>query len=117
HDLLVRECFAQPAKIDIGERIDNEIAVRNADLKQTEFFAITMKTVGFSIERDARMSRDRDDEFCQFFGGRDHFNPLSSNSAFVFVAFMFSMSFSIASMGGRAAIVLRSSCTRSHSSG
>jgi hypothetical protein len=47
----------------------------------------------------------------------DHFNPLNSNSAFVFVASRFSINFSIASIGGSAAMVLRSICTRSHSSG
>src|SRR5215469_12906187 len=47
----------------------------------------------------------------------DHFSPLNSNSAFVFVACKFEISVSIASIGGSAAIVLRNTCTRSHSSG
>ena len=47
----------------------------------------------------------------------NHFNPLKSNSAFVFVASRFSINFSIASIGGSAAMVLRRFCTRSHSSG
>src|SRR5919106_1422048 len=46
-----------------------------------------------------------------------HLNPLKSSSAFVFVASRFSISFSIASIGGSAAMVLRRFCTRSHSSG
>src|SRR2546421_11117 len=46
-----------------------------------------------------------------------HFSPLNSNSAFVFVASKFEISVSIASIGGSAAMALRNTCTRSHSSG
>ena len=49
--------------------------------------------------------------------GGDHFNPLRSSSAFVFVACRFSINFSIASIGGSAAMALRRIFTRSHSSG
>jgi hypothetical protein len=53
HNRLVRERVAQRRKIDIRQRIDNEIAARNADLKQAKFFAVAVKTVRFGVESDA----------------------------------------------------------------
>ena len=89
----------------------------NTDLKETEFFAVTMKTVGFSIDRNTTVKRDYSGQICELRRRSDHFRPLNNNSAFVLVAFMLSINFSIASIGGSAAIAFRNNCTRSHSSG
>ena len=40
-------------KIDIGQWIDNVISTRQTDLEKTKFLSITMKTVGFGIDRHA----------------------------------------------------------------
>jgi len=53
HDFFSRERVTQRRKIDIRQRIDNGVAPRNADLEQTKFFAVTVKTVRFGINRDA----------------------------------------------------------------
>ena len=49
YDLLFRERFAQRRKIDIRERIDDCVVLRNADLKQTKFLAVRMQAVCFCI--------------------------------------------------------------------
>src|SRR5215813_14037626 len=92
-----------------------------ADLEQTQFFPVRMQTVGLRIEGDAIGRFDLPNQTREFRGARNHIspqrNPLKSNSALVLVACRLSISFSIASRGGSAAIVLRSISTRSHSSG
>ena len=108
-DLFVRKRVAQRRKIDIRQWIDNEITARNSDLKQTKLFAVAVKTVGFRIERDSLNWLKLGKQLLQLRSVRDHFNPLSSNSALVFVAFKLSINFSIASIGGSAAIALRKS--------
>ena len=62
NDFLFLERLAQRCKIDIRQRIDQHILVRNADLKQTKFLVVTMETVCFRIERYAL---DRFDAFEQ----------------------------------------------------
>lgn len=95
----------------------------NADLNQAKFLPIRMQAVGFGIERDAIDSVDLLQQLrqpgigCNNIRHSDHRNPLKSNSVFVLVACRLSISFSIDSSGGSAAIVLRSISTRSHSSG
>src|SRR5581483_3776726 len=94
---------------------------RNADLDQTKFFPIGMQTIGFGIDSDAISGFDLLNDLCEPPSVRNHVsrqrNPLKSNSALVLVACRLSINFSIASRGGRAAIVFRSINTRSHSSG
>ena len=117
HDFFARERVSQRRKIDIGQRIDNDVMPRRADLEQTEFFPITVKTVGFGINRDAIDRFKLWKQLAKLRGVRDHFSPPRSSSALVFVLFRLSINFSIASIGGIAAIAFRKSCTRSHSSG
>src|SRR3954462_1953555 len=98
-----------------------------------------MEGVSFGIDRDSILCRETAEELSELRERRYeffillghqlklqvprrasqvlHLRPLSSNSALVFVASKFSINFSIASIGGKAAMVLRNNCTRSHSSG
>lgn len=52
NDLFFGEGGAERRKIDIGEWIDNDVAVRQTDLKQAKLFTIGMETVGFGVDRD-----------------------------------------------------------------
>jgi len=47
------ERSAQRRQIDIGEWIDNVVPSRQADLEQTKLLSITMKAIGFGIDRHA----------------------------------------------------------------
>src|SRR5207248_1440397 len=44
---------AQRRQIDIGEWIHNIIPARQADLEQTKLLSITMKAIGFGVDRHA----------------------------------------------------------------
>ncbi len=88
-----------------------------ADLEQTKLLPIRMETVGLGIDRHTIDWVKLREQLRQLRRTCNHFNPLKSNSALVLVASRFSINFSIASIGGSAAIVLRNNCTRSHSSG
>ena len=76
-----------------------------------------MKAIGLGVDRDALDPSNVFDQLGQLRGVCNHRSPLKSNSAFVLVTCKLSINFSIASIGGRAAMVFRNSCTRSHSSG
>ena len=83
------------------------------------------KTVGFDkhllsflkIDGDAFEALHPRKEIRELCIRRDHRRPASRSSALLLVACRFLINNSIASRGGSAAIVLRSNCTRSHSSG
>ena len=117
HNLFRRERAGERREIHVGQRINQVIVPGNANLDQAKFFEITMETVGLGIDGDAVDVIQFRKQFLKVGVGLDHLNPLSSSSAFVFVAFKLSISFSIASIGGSAAMALRSNWTRSHSSG
>ena len=117
HDLLARELFRKRREIDFRQRIDQIIVTGNADLDQAKLFEIAVQAVRFGVDCDAVHRLQFRKQFRELFVALNHLNPLSSNSAFVVVAFKLSISFSIASIGGSAAMALRKSCTRSHSSG
>src|ERR1051326_8147639 len=82
-DLLFFQRRAQWANIDICQWIDNHIISGNADLKQTKFFAITVQTVRFRVDRDAVERFELREEIVELRSGRDHFNPLNNSSALV----------------------------------
>ena len=107
NNFLLLQKRAQRRQIDIGQRIDQQILARNADLKQAKFFPITMQTVRFRIDRHAIDRIDLRKQLFQLRRVRDHRSPLKSSSALVLVASRFSINFSIASIGGSAAIVFR----------
>ena len=117
HDFLPGQHFRERFQIETGERIDQIVVARKTQLQETKLFEITMQTVRFGIDRDPVVRLELRKEIGELGIRRDHFNPLRSSSAFVFVALRLSISFSIASIGGSAAMALRSTCTRSHSSG
>ena len=107
----------QRHQIEAGQRIDQVIVAAKTQLHEAKLFEITVQTIGLRIDRDAVDPFQLWKELGELGICRDHFNPLKSSSALVFVACRFSISLSIASIGGSAAIALRRTCTRSHSSG
>ena len=97
-------------------------AAREAATRSRSRFA---KPVLCHSERSRGISKYfRNIKRCLHFGRHDrisnplsHLSPLSNSSALVLVACRLSINFSIASIGGSAAIALRNCWTRSHSSG
>ena len=99
------------------ERIDQEIRFAHRELNEAQLLEIAVQAIRLGIDRDAIDRAKLRQDLRELSVGRDHRNPASKSSAFVFVACRFLINISIASSGGSAAIALRSSCTRSHSSG
>jgi hypothetical protein len=116
-DFLVRQRTGQRRQVETGQRIDQVIVPAKTELHETKLFVIAVQTIGLGIDRDAIDPLQLREEFCELGIRGDHFNPLRSSSAFVLVTCRFSINFSIASIGGSAAMALRRTFTRSHSSG
>ena len=90
-----------------GERVDQQIVARHADLDEAELLEVAVEAVRLGIDGDARMRCERGQRGCKGLGGiqeRLHQprSPVSSSSAFVFVALSAWMSTSVASTEGSA---------------
>ncbi len=70
-NFLFLQRLPQRSKVDIGQRIDNEIVwavVRDTQLKQAKFLAIGMQAVRFCIDGDARSGSDFVEQFTKLGG-------------------------------------------------
>src|SRR4051812_29084137 len=107
NDRLMSERFRKRREVEIGQWINDVIPAWQGQLQQAKLFPIAMQTVRFRVDGHAFHRLDFWKQLLQLRGFCDHLNPLRSNSAFVLVASRFSINFSIASMGGSAAMVFR----------
>ena len=116
-DFLFCEHAAKRLQIERRKRVDEKIAIVETELDQAEFFEIAMQAIGLGIDCDPFDRSQAWKELRELCVRCDHRRPASSSSAFVLVACRLLINNSIASSGGRAAMVFRKSFTRSHSSG